>query len=335
MSAKQQQILDWVASGHLDAQKIEQALTVTDSVPSASANLRFLSHVVLAFAVLLLCSGVIFFFAYNWDDLSRYGKFAIAEGALILSLLPLLRVNLQQPVGQAALFAASLLVGALLALLGQTYQSGADTYQLFLLWAVLITPWVLLARIPALWLLLLALLNLSLLLALDDLAIHHLFVPFTNPGWAVLALNLSAAGICIVTTQRLLSTPRLLWAERIICLYCLLIMTVLAMDCVFSWSESDGLTLPIWAVLSGVWLYLYRLRRLDFLMLSALAMAAIVLLISILAKALWDIIPLTGLYLLLALAVMGLSSAAAIWLRALSQQGSLPNRLTAQSSRHD
>ena len=335
MSASREQILDWADSGHLSADKVEQALSLATSLPSDSAKLNFLSRVVLAFAVLLLCSGVIFFFAYNWDDLSRYGKFAIAQGALILSLLPLLRVNLQQPVGQAALFAASLLVGALLALLGQTYQSGADTYQLFLLWAVLIAPWVLLARIPALWLLLLALLNLSLLLALDDLAIHHLFVPFTNPGWAVLVLNLSTAGIWIVTTQRLLSTPLLLWAERSICLYCLLIMTVLALDCVFSWSDSDAVTLPIWAVFSAGWLYLYRLRRLDLVMLSALAMAAIILLVSILAKTLWGIIPFEGLYLLLALTVMGLSSVVAIGLRRLTQAASLAQASTAQGFGHD
>ena len=174
MSANRQQILDWAASGHLDADKLEQALAVTNSLPSSAANLRFLSRVVLAFAVLLLCSAVIFFFAYNWDDLSRYSKFALAQGALIVSLLPLLRINLQQPTGQAAMFAASLLVGALLALVGQTYQSGADTYQLFLVWAALITPWVLIARMPALWLLLLVLLNVSLGLALNALSIRTL-----------------------------------------------------------------------------------------------------------------------------------------------------------------
>ena len=89
MSNDKQQILDWVASGHLAASQFEHALEVTHSALSPADNLRFLSRVVLTFAMLLLCSGVIFFFAYNWDDLSRYSKFAIAQGALILSLLPL------------------------------------------------------------------------------------------------------------------------------------------------------------------------------------------------------------------------------------------------------
>ena len=112
-------------------------------------------------------------------------------------------------------------------------------------------------------------------------------------------------------------------------------MTILAMDFVYSWADSDALTLPIWAVFSAGWLYLYRLRRLDLLMLSALVMAAIVLLVSILAKALWDVIPFEGLYLVLALTVMGFSSAAAIWLRKLNQAASSSVLLTAQGSRHD
>lgn len=100
MPSKRQQILDWVASGDLAPDQLEHALQITGCVPSAAHNLRLLSRVVLACAVLLLCSGVIFFFAYNWDDLSRFNKFIIAQGALLLSLLPLLRVNLQHPAGQ-------------------------------------------------------------------------------------------------------------------------------------------------------------------------------------------------------------------------------------------
>ncbi len=322
MSANRQQIRDWVASGHLDANQLEQALTITQSAPSATANLRFLSRVVLAFAVLLLCSGVIFFFAYNWDDLSRYSKFAIAQGALILSLLPLLRVNLQQPAGQAALFAASLLVGALLALVGQTYQSGADTYQLFLAWSVLIAPWVLLARIPALWLLLLALLNISLVLVLDNLAIYSLFVPFTQPAWLLFALNASAAGLWMLSTQHLLATRLLRWGERTISLYSLLLITFLAVESIYSSTDSAGLTLPIWTGFSTLWLYLYRIRQLDLVMLSALLMAAIILIVSLLAHALSDYLPFDSLFLLLALTVMGLSSAGAVWLKRLSQHAS-------------
>lgn len=319
MSDNRQQLLDWVASGHLDANRFEQALVVTNSVPSAAANLSFLSRVVLAFAVAFLCSGVIFFFAFNWDELSRYAKFAIAQTALVLSLLPLLRFKLATPIGQAALFAASLLVGALLALVGQTYQSGADTYQLFLIWAILITPWTLLARMPALWLVLLVLLNLSLLLALDNLAISRLPAPFSHPGWLLFALNSGAAAVWHLASRRTLETRLLRWGRQSISLYTLLIITLLALDYISSWSARDALALPTWALFAVLWLYLYRIRQLDLTMLSALSMAAIVLTVTALSNALTDHMATDGLLLLLALSVMGLSSAAALWLKHLNQ----------------
>ncbi|MET0346849.1 MAG: DUF2157 domain-containing protein [Casimicrobiaceae bacterium] len=50
--------------------------------------------------------------------------------------------------GKAALVVAALLVGALLALVGQVYQTGADRFELFAAWAVAIVAWVLVARMP-------------------------------------------------------------------------------------------------------------------------------------------------------------------------------------------
>ena len=63
--------------------------------------------------------------------------------------------------GKAVLLLLGLLTGALLALTGQVYQTGADTYELFGWWAVLILPWVLVGRFSPLWLVWLALLNLT------------------------------------------------------------------------------------------------------------------------------------------------------------------------------
>lgn len=332
MSANREQILAWLASGHLEANKLEQALAITNSAPSAAAQFRFLRSVVLVFAVLLLCCGVVFFFAYNWNDLSRYGKLAIAQGALILSLLPLLRVQLQHPVGQASMFAASLLVGALLAVLGQSYQTGADQYQLFLIWAILISPWVLLARSPSLWLLLLALLNLSLVLLLNNFAIYHLIAPFNHPGWLVFALNTSAAGLWMSVTQRFPSRPMLHWAERSINLYSLLIITYLTIEAIYAAMANDGLSLPIWISCSALWLYLYRRRQLDLVMLAALLLATITLVAAVLIKTLSNQLGFAGLFLTLALTVMGLSSAGAVWLRRLNQQAPLSG---AGAIKHD
>lgn len=337
MSSTRQQIFDWAASGAIPADKLAQALALTQSTPNTATGLTFLSRVVLAFAVALLCSGVIFFFAYNWDALSRYHKFAIAQGALLLSLLPLLRFHLQHAVAQAAVFAASLLVGTLLALIGQTYQSGADTYQLFALWALLITPWVLIARMPALWLLLLILLNVALALLLSDFIQQPWLAGVNNIGLLLFALNAAAAGAWLFITRHRPASGLLNWAGRSINLYSLLLITLMALEQILGWQGYD-LTLVVWMLFAGLWLYLYRVRHIDLVMLSALIMASIVLIVSALAQVADLYLGEETLLLSLAISVMGLSSAGSAWLKRLkrTERNTEPSTAaTQQGAQHE
>ena len=108
-----------------------------------------------------LAAAVIFFFAFNWDELGRFAKFGLVEAAILAGLLACWRVDLDGTPGKAVLILLSLLTGALLALSGQVYQTGADTFELFAWWAVLILPWVLVSRFSPLWLVWLGLLNLA------------------------------------------------------------------------------------------------------------------------------------------------------------------------------
>ena len=92
--------------------------------------------------------GLILWVAANWDDLGRIGRFAVLQGLVLTSLLgawarPAARV----PLGLLALLG----IGGLLAYFGQTYQTGADPWQLFAVWAALTLPLCLAARSDALW----------------------------------------------------------------------------------------------------------------------------------------------------------------------------------------
>jgi uncharacterized membrane protein len=98
-----------------------------------------------------LLAGVIFFFAFNWADLSSMAKFALLGGGTAAAALAAILVRLDSPAGQALLISASVLIGGLLAVIGQVYQTGADTYELFAFWALLILPWVAVSRSAAHW----------------------------------------------------------------------------------------------------------------------------------------------------------------------------------------
>ena len=92
--------------------------------------------------------GLILWVAANWNDLGRMGRFAVLQSLVLASLLgawarPAARV----PLGLLALLG----IGGLLAYFGQTYQTGADPWQLFALWAALCLPLCLAARSDALW----------------------------------------------------------------------------------------------------------------------------------------------------------------------------------------
>jgi uncharacterized membrane protein len=108
-----------------------------------------------------LLAGIIFFFAYNWDGLSSFAKFGILETAIIISAVLALLVKLDRAAGQALLIGTSVVTGVLLAVIGQVYQTGADAYELFTIWALLVIPWVLASRSGAHWFVWLIIVNIA------------------------------------------------------------------------------------------------------------------------------------------------------------------------------
>ena len=142
----------------LSAPAIDRALEIACATPDARAWRRFLARSLALFGSGLLLAGVVCFVAYNWTRLGRFGKFALLEAAILGATLVGWR-RLPGLAGQLAIASAAVLVGPLLALFGQTYQTGADPYGLFLGWLIVIIPWVLVARFDLLWVFALVLLD--------------------------------------------------------------------------------------------------------------------------------------------------------------------------------
>lgn len=114
---------------------------------------RWGSRALLALGAGQFLAGVVFFFAYNWNDLSDIAKFTTVEAALLIAVAGALLVGLDRVFGQTLLIAASVLTGVLLAVIGQVYQTGADAFELFAVWALFILPWVIVSRSAVHWLL--------------------------------------------------------------------------------------------------------------------------------------------------------------------------------------
>ena len=149
------------AQGHLDDSGRRAALN--QLYPARDWGMLAMRLVLVVGSVLML-AGVICFYAYNWNQMSPLMKLAPIEAALVLCVGGAVYCSLGSLAGHILMVAASVFVGVLMAAFGQIYQTGADSYQLFMNWTMLIFGWVVLSRSAYMWTLWAILLHLFLFL---------------------------------------------------------------------------------------------------------------------------------------------------------------------------
>ena len=141
--------LSEIAAEHrLDARgraRLEELADLRSEPPALAA---WLPRGVAVLAAALGGLGLVFWIAANWQTLGRFGRFALLE-VFVLAMCAgaLWRPAARAPLGLLALLA----IGGLFAYFGQTYQTGADPWQLFAVWAVLALPLCIAARSDVLW----------------------------------------------------------------------------------------------------------------------------------------------------------------------------------------
>ena len=113
---------------------------------------QFLSILLLAAGIGFTVAGIIFFFAYNWNELPKFAKLGIVEVLLATTALLTIFTRWKTLVKQILLTGATFLIGTLFAVFGQIYQTGADAYDLFLGWTLFTLLWVIAMRFAPLWL---------------------------------------------------------------------------------------------------------------------------------------------------------------------------------------
>jgi uncharacterized membrane protein len=151
-----------VAHYQLPPAQIERAMALARAKPSSEETRQFVVRGLLLAGVLSLAAGVVFFVAANWHELRILGRFVLLEGLLVATLALAFWRPPPRAIGQYALLGAFMIAGALLALFGQTYQTGANVYELFLTWALLGVPLVIAGQWRALWAAWILVLNLAL-----------------------------------------------------------------------------------------------------------------------------------------------------------------------------
>ena len=141
-------VYDLAARYGLDDQTARRlhALAGVDAEPKQLGRMTMSGIAVLG--AFLTGLGIVFWIASNWSWLGRAGRFALLQGFFVVMCLG----AAQLPRARPALGTLSFMtLGGLLAYFGQTYQTGADPWQLFATWSLLSLPLCFSARSDALW----------------------------------------------------------------------------------------------------------------------------------------------------------------------------------------
>jgi uncharacterized membrane protein len=315
LAATPERLLVLSRAGVIPRSHLERALSLAVASPERPAWRRFLSAVLMGFGALLVLSGVIYFFAYNWAELHRFAKLALILAALTASTLTAWRLG-ETLAGQFALLFAAVLVGPLLAVYGQAYQTGADPYELFLGWGFLILPWVALARFSPLWLLLLLLVNTGLMLFWDQ-------VVDRDEAWLVFTLALVNGAAWVAhefLSWREVSWLQGRWLPRVLALMTLLPLLGLGVALVLDPQAVEaphGVGSLLLVVLMMATYAFHRLVRAELFLLTLVALCLMTLVSTLAGNILFGSLDLElpGFF-LMGLILIGEVGLMVLWLRA-------------------
>lgn len=316
----------------------ERALELADLKPSPTLWRRYLDRFLMAVGVALIVAGITAFFAWNWAGLAPFQKFALIQIAIVSAVLATWRLGMDSVGGRGCLFAAAFLIGVLLAVFGQIYQTGADPYGLFFGWAVLILPFALIGRQAGIWMLLLILINLGTIMY---------WTQVLNPpdGWWQLSQLLGPI-VWLGTTITSSSLASILFVLNVLALiiwemagsrwaWCrgrlfpritafLALATVLIPTLLMIFIESaDGdtdlsvISPALYLAATALGLYYYQFQRRDLLILTQCLFGVILVVMAMAIRVMFEGFEST---LVLAILLLGQTAGAAWWLRGVSRR---------------
>lgn len=187
-------------AGLLGPEALTRALELVGRRPGAEAWYRFARFHLIILGTVLAVAGAIFFVAANWDIFTPQARIGLAAAAMAVTTLAGGWIGLSKLSGRAAALAGGLLFGPLMALVGQVYQTGADAFELFLAWSLVLSAYAVATRFAGAWITALLLGVVTVYLWIDQALGSN---PFETPGlWASLAGVAALTVLALVRRQR-------------------------------------------------------------------------------------------------------------------------------------
>ncbi len=305
----------------------QEGLLSDDAFTAACAVLRpgsswlaWARRMLLFLGSALVLAGIVFFFAYNWAAMGRFFKLGVIEAAMIACIIASWRRGSETLEGKVLLLSGSVLVGVLLAVYGQIYQTGADAFELFVGWAVLISGWVVVSEFAALWMVWLVLLNTGAILYWQQVGEPAHSISYE---WLCLAMGaLDGAALALRETglERGLEWLKGRWLRFTLLAASLVALSIPTIHLIVAFDNATGVTAGgafAWVGVAAGGCACYRFKLRDMISLALIVMNACIILLTLIGKFLFHDTRFDegGLFLLFGLIILGVVSGAAVWLR--------------------
>ncbi len=313
MSDARSDVAAWTAQGLIPVSRVREALQVAQAMPTHAVWLRFLDRLLLGSGAVALSAALGFFIAANWTSLGRFGKLALVEVVVVAAVALVAWRGIDSKWGRALLVVAALAVGTLLALVGQTYQTGADPWELFAAWAVAIAPWVVVGRQPPLWLLWIGIVDAAVWLYLGATVGSDSEEAIL---WTLLAIHVVALIAWEAAAARGAPWLQSRWVPRVLAVSAVALASVLFLGNLFNDESLVAAAFAYVAVLAAGYV-LYRRRAVDVFVLAAGVLSLVVVVPVTIAKLLDIDGP--AAWLMVAAITIALSAAGAYWLRGVTR----------------
>jgi uncharacterized membrane protein len=315
--ASERTVFDLHAAGLLSDAARDEAVALLNP---AHHWWQWASRALLFVGAALVMAGVVFFFAFNWARMSAVAKFGVIEVGLWACAIAAVRKGLDHLSGKVLLLCACVFVGVLFAVYGQVYQTGADAYENYAMWALLILPWVVIARFGALWVLWLTVVNVAITLLWFQVDVPQGFDFYFGLFLILAAVN----GLALFGREYGAGRgwPWLArWIRWLLWLAVLVDLSIPTIAFLVEPEFGNGSLLGLLAFLgaaTGGFIY-FRHRAPDLACLAAAVTATCVALLTLIGKIVFEVSDDAGAFLFFGMMVLGVTSAAAFYLRHLAK----------------
>ena len=283
----------------------------------------WISRLLSTIGTALILAGIIYFFAFNWVKITPAVKLISIQVGFIACLVGAYSYSLKRLSGKLLLLSASVLVGVFMAVFGQIYQTGADSYELFMMWSLLTLGWTLISKFPPQWIFWLIITNIFLVLwwlqsalPTDEME-FMIFTYMTVFNSIALALR---EYFVVVKGYKYLEAR---WTRALLIIATLIIMLIPIIFLIFEPSDATK-SIVISAVVGfighGIAFFIYRDKLRDMWSLSAVVLSGCIILETTFIKIVSEIIDVDSVsYLLLGLFTITLFTCSITYLRKIAK----------------